>query len=441
MARRSAHGLASLVEERPLEALEQLDVAARVVPLRGWFTLAAAFLAVGVLAHFAFRYQVPLKVDGKGILLARRPAGSDPLLQVTAPASGRVARIDVAIGSTVRAGDVVAEIDQKELEDDVASAEAELDRLRDEDTRMSQLDAEDSRIQTEAQLKVENALVRQIALDQERFEIQRKFVASDQRLKTQGILTERTALESKAAVDALESTIVANQARVFEHLYNHHRDQTIRRRDATRRQLAVQAAETRLGLLRGRVGRDTKVVSPYDGRVVDLMITPLGAVAKGTAAVLLQPISNDPAHLEAIVFVPAGLGKRVHIGDSVEVSPDTIRRQEHGFIRGEVRTVSEIPCTDQAMLAELKHPALVASLIEKYHGQVLLNIHIGLREVNPLPDGSEGRPALNRLDWSSSTGRQQWVSGGTPCSTWIVVERRPLIALAMPWFKSLIGYN
>ena len=138
--------------------------------------------------------------------------------------------------------------------------------------------------------------------------------------------------------------------------------------------------------------------------------------------------------------MPAGLGKKVRVGDAVEVAPDTVQRQEHGFIRAEIRSVSEMPCTDQAMLAELKHPALVASFIEKYRGQVLLTIHGALREA-PASAASSSRTPLNRLDWSSSSGAYQPVSSGTLCSASIVVDRRPLISMAMPWFKGLIGLD
>jgi hypothetical protein len=54
MAKRSSQGLASLIEEGLVEAFEQLDVAARVVPLYNWFFLAAAFLTLGAFAAFSF---------------------------------------------------------------------------------------------------------------------------------------------------------------------------------------------------------------------------------------------------------------------------------------------------------------------------------------------------------------------------------------------------
>jgi hypothetical protein len=171
---------------------------------------------------------------------------------------------------------------------------------------------------------------------------------------------------------------------VYQIAYDRLRDETLRNRASLKRKLAVREAETRLELLQARFQRDTRIVSPYAGKVVDLLITPHALVEKGTAAALLRSLNTASEDLEAILFVPAGQGKKIRVGDAVQVAPDTVRRQEHGFIRGEIRSVSEIPCTDQAMLAELKHPALVSSLVEKYRGQVLLIIHRSLGEAPSL---------------------------------------------------------
>ena len=440
MSRRSSQGLAFLIEERPVEAFEQLNVQARVVPLHNWFFLASAFLTLGAFGAFAFWYQVPLKVDGRGILLTKQSPGSDSLLQVTAPASGRLSKVSVAIGSTVRVGDVLAEIDQKELGDEVASATAELARLREEDERMTQLDTEEARSKADAEVQLERALTRSFELDRARLATHRRIVAGDQSLKARRMVSDSDALKSQAEADEVESSAAAAQARLHEIAYERVRDETTRRRASLKRKLAVREAETRLELLQARFVRDTRIVSPYAGKVVDLLITAHAPVQMGTTAALLRPVDTAPGALEAVIFVPAGLGKKIRVGDAVEVAPDTVRRQEHGFIRGEIRSVSEMPCTDQSMLAELKNPALVSSFIEKYRGQVLLTIHGALRDVSSAPaDGTHAR--LNRLDWSSSSGAYQPVSSGTLCSASIVVERRPLIALAMPWFKGLIGID
>ena len=67
------------------------------------------------------------------------------------------------------------------------------------------------------------------------------------------------------------------------------RDETTRRRASLKRKLAVREAETRLALLRARFERDTRIVSPYAGKVVDLLITAHAPVQMGTTAALLRP--------------------------------------------------------------------------------------------------------------------------------------------------------
>ncbi len=440
MGKRSSEGLASLIAERPVEAFEQLNVAVRVVPLRNWFFLAAALLTLGAFGAFAFWYQVPLKLDGRGILLAKHAVDSESLLQVTAPAAGRLRKVTVTVGSVVHVGEVLAEIDQKELGDEVDSTTAELARLREEDARMTQLDEEEARSKAEAENQLERALLRTQELDRSRLATHRRIVAGDETLKARRMMSDTDALKSQAAADEVESSIAAAETRRHEVAYERVRDETTRRRASLLRKLAVRQAQTRLGLLRARFERDTRIISPYNGKVVDVSITAHAPVQMGAIAALLSPVDTEPGALEAIIFVPAGLGKKIRVGADVEVAPDTVRRQEHGFIRAKIRSISEMPCTDQSMLAELKNPSLVSSFLEIYRGQVLLTIHGALREANlARADGS--RIPLNRLEWSSSSGAYQPLSGGTLCSASIVVERRPLITLAMPWLKGLVGLD
>jgi HlyD family secretion protein len=306
---------------------------------------------------------------------------------------------------------------------------------------MTRLDEDEARSETEAQTQLERALRRSLELDRSRVSSYQRIAAGDKSLQARRLISDSDALKSRAEADDIESRVAADEARLFQIAYDRLRDETLRSRASLKRKLAVREAETRLELLQARFKRDTRIVSSYDGKVVDLLITPHASVEKGTAAALLRPLNAAPGDLEAILFVPAGLGKKVRVGDAVQVAPDTVRRQEHGFIRGEIRSISEIPCTDQAMLAELKHPALVSSFVEKYRGQVLLTIHGALREAPSSVDTDGTRSPLNRLDWSSRSGAYQRISSGTLCSASIVVEKRPLIVLAMPWFKELIGID
>jgi HlyD family secretion protein len=438
MSKQTSRGLAFLTEDRPVEAFEQLDSMLRIVRLRNWFYLAIMFFIIAAFGAFSCLYKAPLKVDGRGIILAKRTGGGEPLLQVTAPAAGRVKLVGIEIGSVLQEGQVLGEIDQSELRDQVKGADGELGRLIDEHERLCKIDETESSSRAEAWNQLENMLHRNIELDENRLINSRRIAAADQSLNARRMLSDGDALKSRSEADAIESNLGSRRVGLYELNYQRVQDQFNRHRDKLKRELAIGAARIKLDLLNDRLRRDTRIISPYAGKVVDLMVTPHALIEKGAPAALLQPLDSSEHPLEARVFVPAGTGKKIRVNDQVEISPDTTRRHEHGYIRGIVQSVSEIPASELAMIADLKHRTLVASFVDQYAGQVLLSIRVALPyRTKPAAPGEPD--SLNRLDWSSRAGNQQQITTGTLCSAAIVVEQRPLITLAMPWAKQLMG--
>lgn len=437
MSRVPVRGLALLGQDRPLEAVEQLDSTLRIVTLRRSFSLAALFLCLAVFGVFAWTYRVPLKIEGRGILLMKAVAGGAPLMQVTAPAAGRLRDVKVVIGARVQAGDVLAEIDCDDLRDAIRAAEGDVARLVQEDVDLTRFDETEGASRLASISKVEEALNRSLELDLMRLESYRKIAVADRNLNARHMLGNSETLKSQVEADAVESAIGATRARLHEVGFTRLEDQITRRREKLKRTLAIRNAEQKLELLRAQLVRESKVISPYTGRIVDLMLTPYAPIEKGAPAALLHPQTDVPAALEAIVFVPAGRGKAVRQGDSVEISPDTTRRHEHGFIRATVESVSEIPATEQAMLAELKHRALVTTFLNQHREKVLLSIHVRLRE--KLTSSTDSSKLGQRLDWSSAAGAKQRVSAGTLCGASIVIEKRPMVTLAIPWLKQMTG--
>ena len=143
------------------------------------------------------------------------------------------------------------------------------------------------------------------------------------------------------------------------------------------------------------------------------------------------------------MFVPAGEGKKINTDDSVEVSPATVKREEYGFIRGKVVAVSELPATKMAMESALQHPELVETFLKRYSPGVLLRVHVKLDEASAADLLRAGRASTggkkNHFAWSSSSGLLQPLKTGTMCQAAIVVEKRRLISLVLPWTKTMIG--
>ncbi len=63
------------------------------------------------------------------------------------------------------------------------------------------------------------------------------------------------------------------------------------------------------------------------------------------------------------------------------MSPATVKREEHGFIKGKVVAISELPATKLAMEAALEHPELVDAFLKRYAPGVLLRVHVKLDEM------------------------------------------------------------
>ena len=306
---------------------------------------------------------------------------------------------------------------------------------------MSRLDEEEARSQTEAEGQLEQALERSLELDRSRLATHRRIVAGDQSLKARRMVSDSDALKSQSEADEVESSIAADEARLHQIAYDRVRDETTRRRASLKRKLAVREAETRLALLQARFERDTRIVSPYAGKVVDLLITPHAPVQMGTPAVLLRPAEHR---------VRGARGDHLRAGGTGQEDPG--RRRRRGRAGHRPAAGARIhPGRDPLGLRDALHRPGDAGRAEAPRAGRQLHREVPRPGALDHPRRPSRGPSvdrveraaspLNRLDWSSSSGAYQPVSSGTLCSASIVVERRPLIALAMPWFKGLIGID
>ena len=117
------------------------------------------------------------------------------------------------------------------------------------------------------------------------------------------------------------------------------------------------------------------------------MLTARGElIHEGSPVVLLHSpradrgIEEAGLSYESILFVPAGEGKKISVGDDVELSPATVKREEHGYIKGKVAAISELPATRLAMETMLEHPQLVDAFLKRYAPGVLLRVDVKLKE-------------------------------------------------------------
>lgn len=126
--------------------------------------------------------------------------------------------------------------------------------------------------------------------------------------------------------------------------------------------------------------------------------------------------------LEGVVYLPLSEGQRIAPGMAVQLAPLSVRKEEHGLLRGEVAAVRRAPATREQMLAALQSDALVDSLI---NAGALIEVRVRLVPSAATPSG---------YAWTSALGPPAPLAQGVLFQAQIVVSEQRPIGLLFPGF-------
>ncbi len=128
--------------------------------------------------------------------------------------------------------------------------------------------------------------------------------------------------------------------------------------------------------------------------------------------------NSDSVH----AYVSDLVGKRIKKGMAVEVVPTTVKREEVGYIRGVVESVSEFPQTPQTMLKTIGNEALIKTLS---NGVAPFSVLVRLK-----------KKASGVLEWSTRAGDNSVsFDRGALCNIAVVTETRSPISFLIPVSK------
>lgn len=462
------------------EQLDQLMVAAAP---RSWLGLAVVVTLLGCAGAWSVLGTIRTQVTGAGLIL--RPGG---VFNIDSLGRGRVTEVLVEPGQTVQRGQVVARIAQPALELEVAATKAQRERLEAEAEKARALYADGDRLYAEQVAQQRLVISRQreqLNLRKESaralLELNRKALAEQrQQLDLlRGSLSQRLAFAKDAAAKLAElqrTRAVASREveSALEQRASHEerlgqtqtelargavtaaQTETTARRDADqieeslhaldnqltalakeeverttrRREELFARAQTladvkaRLELSESRLDLAANVKSPEDGLVVEVMAVRGNVIEEGRPVASAERLEKQ---LEVAVFVPAPDGKKIQPGMRIEVTPSTVKREEHGYMIGRVRSVIAFPASDAAMLRLIPNHAVVGELRK---GGVCVQVVGDL-----IPDAS----TQSGFQWSSGGGPNLAVHSGTMCECAITVREQPPITLVLPTLRKTLG--
>ena len=110
------------------------------------------------------------------------------------------------------------------------------------------------------------------------------------------------------------------------------------------------------------------------------------------------------------------------------VTPDTVKRERFGSIRGTVIEVSPLPVSREGAIATVGNPDMVDTLMAEGNGHLAVTVEL---ETNA--------ETLSGYAWLSSRGPEESLTLGTTLTAQVTVEERAPITFLMPTLQEWVG--
>lgn len=405
-----------------LSSPEQLDELLQVTAPRTWIALATvvALLVAGVV--WGVVGSIPERVSGRGILL--RGGG---VLEVATQQGGRLKDLAVEVGDDVEAGQVIARVYLPEQEDRLRRARADHETQRQEFERVARYNGENQRLQ-EASLEQQVGNLRQsIATSEQDLRTMEEKVAAQEQLVAKGLVTRQTLITTRQTYDGVKQKIREAQQQITRNQADLIRTRTDAGKSLDGARAKLAEATRALTTVEREVKEATEVVSPYTGRILEVLATQGSFVQSGAAVATLDMHGSTTQGLEAVIYVKSSDGKKIRPGMQVLIAPSTVRQEEYGFLVGTITYVSDLPATPRGMSSTLKNDKLVASLAGN---DAPYQVHADLA-----PDPS----TPSRYRWTSAKGPPLRIGSGTLCGGDILIRSRRPLEMVVPLLRSEVG--
>lgn len=405
-----------------LSSPEQLDHVMQVTNPRGWLALAAIGSLLAMAIGWGVFGSLSEKVAGGGILLK-----SGGVFEVVSPGDGRVTDVSVSVGDSVTEGQVVAWVAQPEMSARLQEARTRLAAMRTEYERTMQFVGSDARLQAQSVAGQRQNLAQSIAADEQTLTWLAERVASQEKLVEQGLMTRATLLQTRQQYEQVREKIRSARGQLAQLDVQSLSTTNDRGRQVAGSRREIELAQLEVDKMENDLRRASRIVSPYTGRILEVMTEQGKMVGRGEPVLSLDLTGSSVKNLVAVVYVPSVHGKRIRPGMEIQIAPSTVRQEEFGMMLGKVTFVSNFPATSRGMSLTLKNDQLVQGLSG---GGAPYEVHADLI-VDP--------GTVSRYRWSSSKGPPVEIQSGTLANGLVTVDRQRPIATVLPLLRRWTG--
>ncbi len=401
-----------------LSTPEKLDQMITVTSPRSWLVLATLVLALATGLVWAFMGTTKTKVNVAGIIM------SGEVYNIISTTSGQVLELMVELDDEVREGQVVAIIDQPQLRLQIQEAEA---RLREQELELSQFEAfgnEDILLQEQVIAQQRISLQEKIENNKSLIEFLNTQLVAEEELLAQGLITKPEVEQTRQQIVNIVNENKSINARVTETNSQKLNLSFGQDQKLLTLQQRIDQAQRRIAQLQEQLEINSKVVSKYTGKVLEVMTERGRVIAPGTPLLGVGSHWQDEnTELRAVLFVGSRDGKKISGEMEALIAPSTVKPQEFGYMKGIVRYISDLPATGQRINNVLKNEQLVQQMLSL---GAPFEVHVEFVRA----DTGQGAYL-----WTSREGPPVPILPGTPCTGRVTVQRQTPIAIVLPALK------
>ncbi|NPV91242.1 MAG: NHLP bacteriocin system secretion protein [Firmicutes bacterium] len=393
-----------------LSSPEQLDKLLKITSPRGWIALSTIIVIIGTAIIWGYFGSIPVKVDTSGILIS-----SGGTVTVYSSTAGTVSDIRVKNGNNLKKGDIIAIIGENTLSDEIEDLNELIAVLSSLEpgthwgsiTLPSGLEEiQTLGLQVQSQIEVVATAEQNMIAAQKKYEPYQDLYEAG--AVSQAELDNQRNIYNSSRDDYEQRALELNQLTA--------KFQSLKQTDLKKYREALEKKQESLL-------NDYLIISPEDGKVMNVAVQQGSVVAAGTRIATVAKMGSGVKALEAIIYVPVSDGKKIKEGMEVKIYPSTITKEEYGHMKGTVSEVPQYPVTSETVMSTLGNEALAETLTQK---GAPLEVRVDM-----VTDSA----TVSGFAWSSQKGAGLNVENGTLCSASVVVDSQRPISLVIPLLK------
>ncbi len=401
---------------------EQFDHLVVITKPSDWIWAAVICLLLVAAIVWGIVGRIPTRVSGEGILISN----GDRVVDAVSAAAGRLASVSVTVGDHVVKGQPIARIVQTDIEQKHSEAVAVLGEKQREYAVLAARVQSELAVKGQNFAKLEDALEQVIKATTQRVQFLMVDVRNLEDLLAKGYTTRKNLSDRREELTSAQQRLDDTRNQILKLRADKTDLETQRDRELRQAEFGLNEARRQVSATEESLSQNTQVISPIEGRVVEVKISTGSVLAVGTAVVEIESEGN---RLEAVIYIPPDQGKRIKPGMQVQLEPSTVKREEFGMMLGTVETVSDFPMTPQGMTAVLHNETLVTRFSHDgapYAAKVVLE---------------QDESTATGYRWAVGNGPNLRLTSGTLTRAEITTRHQRPLDLVIPLIRHLTGID